>query len=155
MMCGVDLGADDRSQIQEDWIMRKSLSIVAIAAFGLAMPILAGEFDGADARARISLNQCISSYKGCIDRCVAAALDYPFPPPHVPGWGYCESRCDSNHSACVDLAMSSNGPASPPKRKPPVIPGGNILETSPGFSPQSPSGMGAPVSAPPPRPVLR
>jgi hypothetical protein len=137
--------------------MRKSLSFVAIAALSLAMPIVAGQFGPAEARARISLNQCISNFNGCISSCVASGMNNPLP-PDAPGnaqWGYCQGRCDTNHAACVDLAMSSNA-STPPKRKP-LVPAANILETSPGLSPQGPSGMGTPGQAPaaPKGPVIR
>jgi hypothetical protein len=144
-------GAIDSTK-KDGMMMRKSFWFPVTAALGLAVPILAGEFDGADARPRLTLNQCISNYDRCINRCVASQVNSSPWPPDTPGdaqWGNCQSSCGSNHSACVDLAMSSDAAARPPKRRPPVLPRASILETSPGFSPQAPSSTGTPVSTPP------
>ncbi len=131
-------------------MMRKSPGFVVTAAFALAVPILTGQSDPADARPRLPLNQCISNHGRCLDRCMAAVLENPFPPstPNNRIWEYCKSGCDTNHSACVDLSLSSDAAATPPKRKPPTVPRANILEASPGYSSQGPSGIGSPGGAP-------
>ena len=134
-------------------MMRKSFWFSVTAALGLAVPILAGELNSAEARPKRTLTQCISNNSRCLDRCMSALVyvENPFPPT-TPGnrtWEYCKSNCDTAHAACVDLALSSDAAARPPKRRPPTVPRASILETSPGFSPQSPSSTGTPVSTPP------
>jgi hypothetical protein len=58
---------------------------------------------GTAARARISLNQCIGNYEACRSNCFLSVQNRP---PYPAYFKDCTNRCDANHSACVDFALT-------------------------------------------------
>jgi|SoiMethySBSTD1v2_1073268.scaffolds.fasta_scaffold1994152_2 hypothetical protein len=58
---------------------------------------------GTAAKARITLNQCIRSYEACEANCY---LGVQHKPPYSSYFKDCTNRCDANHSACVDFALT-------------------------------------------------
>ena len=55
------------------------------------------------ARARIALNQCIRSHEACESNCFLSVQNRP---PYPSYFKDCTNRCDTNHSACVDFALT-------------------------------------------------
>jgi hypothetical protein len=129
--------------------MRAYIVLASAAALASAMLASAGGFSPADAR--ISLSQCISKRGSCRSACIRATGPTGQSNPWTLGFQYCLNRCDDNHAACVNFAMSSGvldpGPKGrPPKRTNVVSPlGAGILDSGPGFNPQTPGATGRPV----------
>ena len=67
---------------------------------------------------RVTLGQCIAKYNQCWWGCY---VNSPLPPPYAtPATKNCANRCDANHAACVDIAMSfsRSGSAARKRSKP-------------------------------------
>jgi hypothetical protein len=58
---------------------------------------------GTARKARITLNQCIRSHEACVSNCF---LSVQHRPPYSSYFKDCTNRCDANHSACVDFALT-------------------------------------------------
>jgi hypothetical protein len=84
--------------------MRKITVAVGAAAFGLA--VLIALADSSHAAPRVWLTDCIGKFNQCWWGCWRDAPLPPGPGHNYPPTKYCTNRCDANHSACVDLAMS-------------------------------------------------
>jgi hypothetical protein len=49
------------------------------------------------------LNQCIRNHDACVNNCF---LSIQHRPPYPAYFKDCTNRCDANHSACVDFALT-------------------------------------------------
>jgi len=58
---------------------------------------------GSAAKARITLNQCIRNHAACESSCY---LSVQHRRPYPAYFKDCTNRCDANHSACVDFALT-------------------------------------------------
>ena len=84
--------------------MESSRKLIVAATLGSAVLIAAGAFS--PAAARIMLSDCIGQYNRCMARCALTGWnpDSPTFPKDCSGGG--KNRCDANHPACVDTAMT-------------------------------------------------
>jgi len=84
--------------------MQSSRKLIVAATLGSAVLISAGAFS--PAAARIVLSDCISQHNRCLASCALAGWnpDSPTFPKACSGGG--KNRCDANHAACVDRAMT-------------------------------------------------
>ena len=123
--------------------MRKSILTIVIAMFGSAAVAAFSP-----AAARMTLSQCIGKHHSCEMGCY---VNSPIPPGLEsldPRLKDCINRCGSNHTACVDRAMtmSPKGSDRPPKPTKgglyTVMPGGGLLESGPGFNSAGPAAAG-------------
>ena len=150
---GMSVNTDERGlrsgDLREEGEMRKSMLVVA-TALASAMLTSAGEFSPADAR--MTLNQCRSNETGCHNSCLLSLNGMEYNSSTLYGLKQCLNRCDGNHAACVDFvfnqlagAIIGGGPSKPPKRPAEAArPGGGLLQSDPGFSPQGPARTGTP-----------
>jgi len=85
-------------------VMESSRKLIVAATLGSAMLISAGAFS--PAAARMMLSDCISQHNRCLASCALAGWnpDSPTFPNSCSGGG--KNRCDANHAACVDRAMT-------------------------------------------------
>jgi hypothetical protein len=59
--------------------------------------------NGTARKARVSLGRCIGNHDACVSNCF---LSVQHRPPYSSYFKDCTNRCDANHAACVDLALT-------------------------------------------------
>src|ERR1041384_1929901 len=126
--------------------VKMAVSVGMVTMFALTAGV-------AVARPKVTLSQCAAKWESCTGWCPGYGYS-PIPPSSNPlSDKNCLNRCDANHAACVDAAMSRNVRAPNPKPPRPDrgrrLPSEGILEEAGGFGETTVSPAGTPKGTAP------